>query len=62
MSSELLRTKSAVFCFLFDQKSLFICKAQEAEDLGNPEGAAELMSLAEQIGAATKRMAAEMEG
>lgn len=59
--NELMKTKSAVFSFLFDQKSLFICKAHEAEDLGNSEGAAELMALAEQIGVVTKRMATEME-
>ena len=58
----LLKTKSDIFGFLCEQKSLFLYKAQEAEDLGNPEGAAELITLAEQIGVVTKRMAAEMEG
>lgn len=57
----LLKTKSDVFSFLYEQKSLFLYKAQEAEDLGNPEGAAELKALAEQIGVVTKRMAAETE-
>lgn len=58
----LLKTKSDVFHFLAEQKSLFLYKAQEAEDLGNPEGAAELKDLAEQIGVVTKRMSVEMEG
>lgn len=58
----LLKTKSDVFSFLCDQKSLFLYKAQEAEDLGNPEGAAELQALAQQISVVTKRMVSEMEG
>lgn len=62
MGNELLKTKSDVFNFLFEQKALFFYKAQEAEDLGNSEGAAELRALAEQVGVATKRMASEKEG
>lgn len=58
----LLKTKWDVFGFLSEQKSSFLYKAQEAEDLGNPEGAAEIKALAEQIGVVTKRLAAEMEG
>ena len=59
--SNLLKTKSDVFAFLFEQKTLFFSKAQEAEDLGNLEGAACLRTIAESIHQKTKQMASEME-
>ena len=61
MKNNLLRTKADVFHFLFEEKGTILYNAQEAEDLGNHEGAAELRAIADQIGAVTKRLAKEME-
>ena len=62
MTRELLKTKANVFNFLFEQKAIFLYRAQEAEDLGNTEGAAELRALAEHISIVTKKLSIEMDG
>ena len=61
MMNELLRTKSDVFNFLFEQKTTFLYKAQESEDLGCHEGATALRALAEQISVVTKKFSMEMD-
>ena len=55
-----MRTKSDLFRYLFDLKSELFYKAQEAEDLSNPESATELRAIANQIDKVTKRLVKEM--
>lgn len=59
MYNELLRRKSDVFQFLCDQKNLFFYKAQEAEDLNNPDGAQALRDIANHIDSIKKRILAD---
>lgn len=57
----LLKTKKDLYFYLTDQKFEFLYKAQEAEDLKNPESAEELRILAGHITAITIRLREEME-
>lgn len=57
----LLKTKKDLFFYLTDQKFEFLYKAQEAEDLKNPDAAEELRVLAGHIAAITIRLREEME-
>ena len=57
MYNNLLKTNREVFFFLVDQKNLFYYKAQEAEDLGNHEGAELLYLMAADMDRLTKSLA-----
>ena len=58
MENRLLKTSNDVFLFLSEQKYHFLHKAQEAEDLGNAEGASALNAIAAVINSEIKNILA----
>lgn len=57
----LLKTKADVFSYLSDVKSSLYYRAQEAEDLGNQEGADIIRGIADKMAWTTKRLARELQ-